>query len=86
MTKADAVRRFMLIRPFLGRVPVFAGDDLTDEDGMRAATEAGGFGVKIGGGKTAAEFRLPDTQAVHGWLSELTRQARPAGTGASAVR
>jgi len=68
ITKADAVRRFMQLTPFVGRTPVFAGDDLTDEDGFRAATALGGFGVKIGPGKTVAEFRLPGTQAVHEWL------------------
>ena len=47
---------------------MFAGDDLTDEDGFRAAAALGGFGVKIGPGKTAADFRLPGTLAVHEWL------------------
>ncbi len=69
VTKADAVRRFMRLAPFSGRLPVFVGDDFTDEDGMRAATAEGGFGVRIGPGKSAAEFRLPDTLAVHAWLS-----------------
>ena len=51
----------MYVAPFRGRVPVFVGDDLTDEDGFRAAAAEGGFGVKIGPGETAASFRLPDT-------------------------
>jgi trehalose 6-phosphate phosphatase len=68
VTKADAVRHFMQLPVFVGRTAVFAGDDLTDEDGFRAAAALGGFGVKIGAGKTAAEFRLPGTLAVHEWL------------------
>jgi trehalose 6-phosphate phosphatase len=72
ITKANAVRRFMRRPPFEGRVPIFVGDDLTDEDGMRAAAALGGFGVKIGEGKTVATFRLPDTKAVQRWISQLT--------------
>ena len=72
ITKANAVRRFMRRPPFQGRIPVFAGDDVTDEDGMREAAAEGGFGVKIGEGNTVATFRLPDTQAVQRWISQLT--------------
>jgi trehalose 6-phosphate phosphatase len=72
ITKANAVRRFMRRPPFEGRVPIFVGDDLTDEDGMRAAAALGGFGVKIGGGETVAAVRLSDTAAVHLWISQLT--------------
>jgi trehalose 6-phosphate phosphatase len=72
ITKANAVRRFMRRPPFESRIPVFVGDDLTDEDGMRAAASLGGFGVKIGNGETAAAFRLADTAAVQRWISQLT--------------
>ena len=57
ITKAMRVRRFMRRPPFAGRIPVFVGDDATDEDGMRAAAAEGGFGVKIGPGETVR--RLP---------------------------
>jgi trehalose 6-phosphate phosphatase len=33
--------------PFAGRVPVFIGDDVTDEDGMRAARAHGGAGYRV---------------------------------------
>ena len=33
--------------PFAGRLPVFIGDDVTDEDGMRAARAHGGAGYRV---------------------------------------
>jgi len=67
--KGSIVEAFMDERPFAGRVPVFIGDDTTDEDGMRAARRLGGFGVKVGSGESIADFRLKDVAAVHGWLA-----------------
>lgn len=76
ITKGRALRRFMRRPPFMGRIPVFVGDDATDEDGMRAAAAEGGFGLKIGPEDTVAAYRLPDTAAVHNWLSRLKGAAR----------
>lgn len=68
VSKAGALRLFAGLPPFAGRLPVFIGDDTTDEDGFRAASELGGFGVKVGPGETVAAYRLPDVTAVHRWL------------------
>jgi trehalose 6-phosphate phosphatase len=46
--KARAVEVLMQAPPFEGRRPVFVGDDVTDEDGMRAARAFGGFGLHVG--------------------------------------
>lgn len=56
--------------PFAGRRPVFVGDDLTDEDGFRAAERMGGYGVKVGPGPTAARYRIAQVSRVHQWLHE----------------
>lgn len=69
-SKASAVARFMAGAPFAGRRPVFVGDDVTDEDGMRAAIGAGGSGVKVGPGETVARTRLDDPAAVMSWLKK----------------
>ena len=71
ISKAMAIGLFAGSEPFSGRIPVFVGDDTTDEDGFRAAAEAGGFGVKVGAGETAAAYHLADVAAVHGWLAAL---------------
>jgi trehalose 6-phosphate phosphatase len=74
--KGTALKAFMGEPPFAGAVPVMLGDDLTDEDGFRAAVALGGFGVLVGASRqTAARFGLPDVEAVLAWLDTL--EARP---------
>ncbi len=45
--KGSAVLSLMRQPPFLGRLPVFIGDDVTDEDGIRAAAYLGGVGLRV---------------------------------------
>ena len=71
ISKAEAIGLFDDLPGFAGRVPVFVGDDTTDEDGFRAAKAAGGFGIKVGAGETVASHRLADVAAVHRWLATL---------------
>jgi trehalose 6-phosphate phosphatase len=47
LTKASAVRTFMHEPHFAGRIPVFVGDDVTDEDGFRAAEDLGGLALHV---------------------------------------
>jgi trehalose 6-phosphate phosphatase len=61
--KGLAVGALMARRPFHGRTPVFIGDDVTDEDGMRVARAMGGVGLRVD-----AAFR--DPSRVRGWLHE----------------
>jgi trehalose 6-phosphate phosphatase len=70
ITKAVALELFASEPAFRKRLPVFVGDDSTDEDGLRAAERAGGFGVKVGPGATQAAYRLPDVTGVHEWLKQ----------------
>lgn len=67
--KGAAVRAFMQEQPFAGSLPVFVGDDLTDEAGFAACEELGGFGVLVGTRDgSAARHGLRDVEAVHQWL------------------
>jgi len=45
--KGSAVNTLMTEAPFAGRKPIFIGDDVTDEDGMRAARALGGAGLRV---------------------------------------
>jgi trehalose 6-phosphate phosphatase len=67
--KGSAILDFMAEAPFRGRVPVVAGDDLTDEYGFAEVKAQGGWAVKVGPGSTCADFRLPGVAAVRQWLA-----------------
>lgn len=72
VSKAGAITRLMGHRPFVGRTPVFIGDDRTDEDGFRAVNAANGISVKVGGGSTIARHRLADVVKVRRFLAAAT--------------
>lgn len=66
--KNRALARLMELPAFVGRVPIYAGDDVTDEIAIAEAQSRGGFGIKIGEGDTGARYRLEDPSALAGWL------------------
>ena len=69
--KGAAILDYMSEAPFAGRLPVFVGDDRTDEFGFAAIMLLGGWAVKVGPGKTNANYRLRDVKAVRKWLTTL---------------
>ena len=76
MNKGAAIRAFMSEPPFIGRTPVFAGDDVTDESGFVVVNELGGVSVKVGTGATAASWSLPCVSDVLDWLTEAVSGKR----------
>jgi trehalose 6-phosphate phosphatase len=48
VSKGDGVRALMRHPPFAGRVPVFIGDDVTDESVFAVLPELGGKGFSVG--------------------------------------
>ncbi|MDH4131289.1 MAG: trehalose-phosphatase [Gemmatimonadota bacterium] len=69
-SKGEAVDSLMATAPFLGRLPVFVGDDVTDEEAFSTVRRHRGVSVKVGPGPTAASHRLPDVAAVRRWLAQ----------------
>ncbi len=62
--KGTAVTALMAAPPFVGRTPVFIGDDVTDEDGIAAAVALGGIGLRV---PTA----FGDAAGVRAWIMRL---------------
>jgi trehalose 6-phosphate phosphatase len=63
--KDSALAWFMDRPPFAGRIPVFIGDDTTDEPAIALATSRGGAGLHV-----ARDF-AGSPQAVRDWLAAL---------------
>ena len=71
-TKGKAVAAFLQAPPFAGRLPIFLGDDLTDEPAFELVNRLGGLSVLVGAPRpSAARCRLEDVSAVRHWLAEL---------------
>lgn len=65
--KGSAVEALMAEAPFAGRQPIFIGDDVTDEDGMRAARALGGVGMRVD------EF-FGEPAGVRAWLARAAAE------------
>lgn len=66
--KGTAVAALLARPPFLGRTPVYVGDDVTDEDGMREARAHGGAGWRV-------QEAFGDPAGVRAWLARLAGRA-----------
>ncbi len=75
LDKGRAIREFLAEPPFLGRAPVFIGDDDTDEFGFLEVNVLGGMSIKVGAGPTAANQRLENVAAVRNWLRCVVESA-----------
>ena len=74
--KRTVVEDFMAEAPFRDRVPVFIGDDITDEDGFAAAQSVGGAAIMVGleretGRTSTAQYGLSGVRELHRWLEAL---------------
>ncbi len=74
--KGAAIESFMQHAPFAGRIPVFVGDDLTDEKGFLAVNAAKGISIKVGDGQGHARYHLSQVADVYDWLEQLLIQLK----------
>lgn len=71
--KGSAVRDLMQRDPWQGRLPIYIGDDTTDEPAFSAVRDLGGWAIRVGDrARSHAEFQLDNTAAVRAWLKALT--------------
>lgn len=78
VNKGVAIDAFMHEAPFAGRIPVFAGDDTTDESGFAVVQPRGGVAIKVGSGPSLAQHRLESPLAVFEWLAAARAAPPPA--------
>ncbi|MGN6706893.1 MAG: trehalose-phosphatase [Rhodanobacter sp.] len=72
MDKGRAVAELLQRDPFRGRLPVYLGDDLTDEHAFDAVNRAHGLSIRVGDRHpSAARFTLPDPAATIAWLARV---------------
>ena len=71
--KGSAIATLLRQAAFAGRMPVFYGDDLTDEAGFTFVNKVGGLSVRIGqrGAPTEAREHLADPRDVRAHLAAL---------------
>jgi trehalose 6-phosphate phosphatase len=72
-SKGTAVSALMARPPFQGRVPVFIGDDVTDEEGMEVARRLGGFGLRL-------QDAFGSPAVLRDWLAQAAAPPGPGGT------
>lgn len=77
--KGAALRNLMASPPFIGRQPLAAGDDLTDEAMFQAVNSMGGLSIRIGDqdSPSAAVQRIATPGAFRSWLHQLAGPSRP---------
>jgi trehalose 6-phosphate phosphatase len=77
--KRQAIESFMRGAPFAGRVPVYVGDDDTDEQGFEAANALGGLSIHVGNRPgTAARWQFANVNLVVHWLMSPERSGQRA--------
>jgi trehalose-phosphatase len=71
--KGKAIERLLEIYGTPGSLPIFAGDDVTDEDGFRVLRKVGGISIFVGEDTTssAADYYLDSPEQMYHWLGKL---------------
>ena len=68
--KGTAIAEFLAESSFSGRLPVFVGDDVTDEKGFELVNLHGGHSIRVGNDvTTAARYHVADVC----WLEDMVK-------------
>jgi trehalose 6-phosphate phosphatase len=71
VNKGEAVIRFLERPPFIGRRPMFVGDDASDEFGFRSVADRRGFAFAVGAARPQVDHVFADPATVRLWLGQL---------------
>jgi trehalose 6-phosphate phosphatase len=72
--KGSAINRFLTRSPFVGRVPIFIGDDWTDEAGFAAVVQRHGAAYSVGRLRSGANGVFSEPSMVRDWLARSAAQ------------
>jgi trehalose 6-phosphate phosphatase len=70
--KGTGVRELMSHAPFKDRMPIFVGDDKTDEDAFKVIPEYGGIAVSVGRRIPGIDEHFNSPSDVRAWLERLS--------------
>ena len=73
-SKATAVRELMTYAPFIGRHPIFIGDDVTDLGVFDVVPDFKGVGVSVGRRVAGVNACFDRPADVRRWLDEISRK------------
>ncbi len=71
--KGSVIAHLMKYPPFVGKTPVFIGDDVTDEHGFASVNDMQGISIKVGEGDTLAKYRLHSVEETIEFLTEFAK-------------
>jgi trehalose 6-phosphate phosphatase len=73
VSKATAVRELMTYPPFLGRRPIFIGDDVTDLSVFAIVPDYDGISACVGPEISGVDFCFEQPADVRRWLEQISR-------------
>jgi len=73
VTKATGVRELMTYPPFIGRRPVFIGDDVTDQSVFAVVPDFNGISMGVGADVCGVDFCFERPAEVRRWLEQISR-------------
>ncbi len=76
--KGRAISAFLSNSTFRGRMPIFVGDDTTDESGFALVSARGGLAYSVGRPRPGAISAFPGPWAVREWLAEFAARGSSA--------
>ena len=76
VNKATAVCELMNHAPFVGRNPIFIGDDTTDEPVFGIIAQFGGLGFSVGRVAPDVNGHFDKPESVRAWLARIANQSQ----------
>ena len=75
--KGTAVRELMNYPPFIGRTPIFVGDDITDEAAFAVMPEFNGVAISVGRKLRGILDTFQTPNDVRNWLERISNNVAP---------